>query len=60
MTILASIWELWHGQSQNGVIFYFYIQFDLEGQGQSPHNTTGILASLLHLWFKFGDSSLNG
>ena len=28
--------ELWHGQAQNGVNFYFEVKFDLEGQGQSP------------------------
>ena len=28
--------ELWHAQAQNGVNFDFGVQFDLEGQGQSP------------------------
>ena len=27
--------ELWHGQAQNGVNFYFEVNFDREGQGQS-------------------------
>ena len=31
--------ELWHGQAQNGVNFYFEVSFDLEGQGKShPKN----------------------
>ena len=38
--------ELWHGQAQNGVNFYFGFQFDLEGQGQMSHNTIGILTKL--------------
>ena len=28
--------ELWHAQAQNGENFDFWVQFDLEGQGQSP------------------------
>ena len=35
--------ELWCRQVQNGVKFYFEIKFDLEGQGQSPPKTIGIL-----------------
>ena len=34
--------ELWYGQAQNGVNFFFDITFDLEGQGQSPSKTIGI------------------
>ena len=34
--------ELWHGQAQNGVNFRFGVQFDFEGQGQSPPKTIGI------------------
>ena len=34
--------ELLRGQAQNGVNFYFEVKFDLEGQGQSRHKTTGI------------------
>ena len=52
--------ELWHGQAQNGVNFDFWVQFDLEGQGQLPPKTIGILTKVLHLWSKFGDPSLNG
>ena len=52
--------ELSHGQAQNGVNFDFEVKFDLEGQGQSPPKTIGILTSLLHLWSKFGHPSLNG
>ena len=35
--------ELSRGQAQNGVNFYFEVKFDLEGQGQSPPKTIGIL-----------------
>ena len=35
--------ELWHGQAKNGVNFDFEAKFDLEGQGQSPPKTIGIL-----------------
>ena len=38
--------ELWHGQAQNGVNFDFGVKFDLEGQGQLFHKTTGILTKL--------------
>ena len=33
--------ELSRGQARNGVIFYFEIKFDLEGQGQSPPKQRG-------------------
>ena len=53
--------ELSHGQAQNGVNFDFEVKFDLEGQGQSPpRNNRYLNQGLLHLWFKFGDPSLNG
>ena len=43
LEIVASIGgESWHGQAQNGVIFYFEVKFDLEGQSQSPPKTIGI------------------
>ena len=35
--------ELSHGQAQNGVNFDFEVKFDLEGHGQSPPETIGIL-----------------
>ena len=38
--------ELWHAQAQNGVNFDFGVQFDLEGQGQSPLKTIGILTKV--------------
>ena len=34
--------ELWHAQAQNGVNFYFGVQFDVEGQDQLSHKTVGI------------------
>ena len=54
--------ELWHGQAQNGVNFDFEVKFHLEGQGQPPPKTIGILTKVffLHLWSKFGYPSLNG
>ena len=45
--LLASIGGgLWHGQIQNGVNFYFGVQFVLEGQSQSPHKTIEIFTKL--------------
>ena len=38
--------ELWHGEAQNGVNFDFGVQFDLEGQGQLPPETIGILTKV--------------
>ena len=35
--------ELLRGQAQNGVNFDSEVKFDLEDEGQSPHNTIGIL-----------------
>ena len=40
--------ELWHGQAQNGVNFDFEGKFDLEGNGQSPLKTTGILTKVFY------------
>ena len=40
--------ELWHGQAQNGVNFDFGVQFDLEGQGQSPPKTLGIITKVFY------------
>ena len=42
--------ELWHGQAQNGVNFDFGFQFDLEGWGQSPPKTIGILTKVVHTY----------
>ena len=41
--------ELWHGQTQNRVIFYFGVQFDLEGHDQSFHKTIGILTKIFYI-----------
>ena len=41
--------ELWHGQAQNGVNFDFEVKFDLEGQGQSPPKTIGILTKVFYI-----------
>ena len=35
--------ELSRGQAQNGVNFDFEVKFDLDGQGQTPTKTMGIL-----------------
>ena len=35
--------DLLAGEFQNGVNFYFEVQFDLQGQGQAPHKAIGIL-----------------
>ena len=42
--------ELWHAQAQNGVNFDFGVQFDLEGQGQSPPKTIGILTKVFYTY----------
>ena len=53
--------ESWHGQAQIGVNFKFEVKFDLEGQGQSPPRTIGILAKdFYNLWPKFSDPSSHG
>ena len=35
---------------QNGANFDFEVQFDLEGQGQSPHKTIGILTKVFYTY----------
>ena len=42
--------ELSCRQSQNGVTFDFEVKFDLEGHGQSPPKTIGILTKVLHTY----------
>ena len=42
--------ELSHGQAQNGVNFDFEVKFDLEGQGQSPPKTIGILTKVFYIY----------
>ena len=42
--------ELWHGQAQNGVNFDFEVKFDLEGEGQSPPKTIGILTKVFYIY----------
>ena len=42
--------ELWHTQTQNGGNFDFGVQFDLEGQGQSPPKTIGILTKVFYTY----------
>ena len=40
--------ELSHGQAQNGVNYDFEDKFDLEGKGQSPFKTIGILTKVFY------------
>ena len=42
--------ELSLGQAQNGVNFDFEVKFDLEGQGQSPPKTIGILTKVFYIY----------
>ena len=42
--------ELSHRQAQNGVNFDFEVKFDLEGQGQSPPKTIGILTKVFYTY----------
>ena len=46
--------EWWFGQAQNGVNFEFEVKFDLEGQGQLPQKTIGVLTKV----FCFSGSNL--
>ena len=49
--LVALAWtgdELSRGQAQNGVNFHFEVKFDLEGQGQSPPKTIGILTKVFY------------
>ena len=49
LEILTSIGsEYWREQAQNGVNFEFEVKFDLEGQGQSPPKTIGILTKVFY------------
>ena len=45
---VPSLNELSHGQAQNGVNFDFEGKFDLEGKGQSPLKTIGILTKVFY------------
>ena len=42
--------ELLHRHAQNGVNFDLEAKFDLEGQGQSPHKTIGILTKVFYTY----------
>ena len=42
--------ELSRRQTQNGVNFDFEVKFDLEGQGQSPPKTIGILTKVFYIY----------
>ena len=42
--------ELLHGQAQNGVNFDFEVQFDIEGQGQSPPKTIETLTKVFYTY----------
>ena len=51
--LVALAWtgdELSPGQAQNGVNFDFEVKFDLEGHGQSPPKTIGILTKVLNTY----------
>ena len=51
LEILPSICgDLLAGQAQNGVNFDFEVQFDLEGQGQLPYKTIGILTKVFYTY----------
>ena len=38
-----------NSQAQNGVNFYFQVQFDFEDHRQSPHKTIGILINVFYI-----------
>ena len=42
--------ELSRGEAQNGINFYFEVKFYLEGQGQSPPKTVGILTRVFYTY----------
>ena len=42
--------ELSYRQAQNGVTFDFEVKFDLDGQGQSPPKTIGILTKVFYTY----------
>ena len=46
MILACTDFELSRGQAQNWVKFDFQVQFDLEGQGQSPPKTIGTLTKV--------------
>ena len=49
--ILAWRGDEWsHEQAQNGVNFGFEVEFDLEGQSQSPPKTKGIITKVLYTY----------
>ena len=51
--LVALAWtgdELSRGQAPNGVNFDFEVKFDLEGQGQSPPKTIGILTKVFYIY----------
>ena len=51
--LVALAWtgdELSRGQAQNGVNFDLEVKFDLEGQGQSPPKTIGILTKVFYIY----------
>ena len=51
--LVALAWtgdELSCGQAHNGVNFFFEVKFDLEGQGQSPPKTIGILTKVFYAY----------
>ena len=51
LVIVTSIGgESWHGRAQNGVNFDFEVKFDLEGHGQSPPKTIGILTKVFYTY----------
>ena len=50
--LVALAWtgdDLSRGQAQNRVNFDFEVKFDLEGQGQSPPKTIGILTKVFYI-----------
>ena len=52
LNLVALAWtgdELSRRQAQNGVNFDFEVKFDLEGQGQSPPKTIGILTKVFYI-----------
>ena len=51
--LVVLVWtgdELSYGQAQNWVNFDFEVKFDLEGQGQSPQKTKGILTKVFYIY----------
>ena len=51
--LVALAWtgdEVSRGQAENGVHFDFEVKFDLEGQGQSPPKTIGILTKVFYTY----------